>query len=303
MAGKIVTKEDLEGGDPNKEDTSPETTPSDKSILSGQKFDQNGKEIVEGEPEIETPVEEKGGEEPLPKPLEEFSPKHKTWEETESARATLERDFHTKSGENAELRRRLVAYEKPPEKKVADEDEIANITDVALREMDNLRYEYGSDGKPTPESIRKIDREKAILWNRGQEKIADLVYEKRSRKATSEHDVITKTYNRAQKEGLKSDAELRVLGAEYSRTDSSLSIDERIEAAVEATKGIVSSLREGLVKDQKKDKEEKDALRVLGRGSNRGKETIDIKPKKSSTMADDLAELNKKRTMTKDDLR
>ena len=303
MAGKIVTKEDLEGENPNRKDTSSEATPSDKSILSDQKFDQNGKEIVGEEPETEIPGKEEDGKEPLPKLSEDFKPKHKTWEETESARTTLERDFHTKSGENAELKRRLAALEKPPEKKVADEDEIARITDETLKEMDNLRYEYGSDGKPTSESIRKVDREKAIIWNRGQEKIADSVYEKRSRKATSEHDTTTKLYNLAQKEGLKSDAELRVLGAEYSRTDSSLSVDERTVSAVEATKGIISSLREGLVKDQKKDKEEKDALRVLGRGSNRGQETVDTKPKKPSTMADDLAELNKKRTMTKDDLR
>ena len=301
MAGKIVTKEDLEDG--GFKDTFSEATPSDKSIPSDQKFDQNGKEMADEEPSEDASIEEKDGKESLSKPLDEFKPKHKSWEETESARATLEREFHTKSGENAELKRRLAALEKPPEKKVADEDEISKITDETLKEMDNLRYEYGSDGKPTPESIRKVDRDKAIIWNRGQEKIADLVYEKRSRKATSEHDVITKTYNRAQKEGLKSDAELRILGAEYSRTDSSLGVDERIEAAIEATKGIVSSLREGLVKDQKKDKEEKDNLRVLGRGSNRGKETTDTTPKKPSTMADDLAELNKKRTMTKDDLR
>ena len=287
MAGKVLTEEDFgKGGDPTKEDTSSQTIPAD------QKFDQDRKEIVE-EPKIdEVPKDEEAKVEPLPKPLDEFKPKHKTWEETEKARLELERGFTEKSMRLSERDKELEKFKKPPEKPIPTEDErIAEITDEALKNINAL-----------PSDSPTRDRDAAIVWGKAQRKISRLEIDESNRQFTSEREIVTKTYERAQKEGIKTDAELRILGFEFSKTDLSFGADERINQAIESTKGILSQIRDGFVRDQERDKKEKDDLKVLGRGSTRKDETKG-KETKLTTMSQQLAELNEKRRMTKDDLR
>jgi len=287
MAGKVLTEEDFDkGGDPTKEDTSSQTIPAD------QKFDQDGKEIVE-EPKIdEVPKDEEVQVEPLPKSSDEFKPKHKSWEETEKARLELERGFTEKSMRLSERDKELEKFKKPPEKPVPTEDDrIAEITDEALKNINAL-----------PADSPTRDRDAAIVWGKAQRKISRLEIDESNKHAQSEREIVTKTYEKAQKEGIKTDAELRILGFEFSKTDSYLDTDDRINQAVESTKSILSQIREGFVKGQERDKKEKDDLKVLGRGSTR-KEGSEKKETKPTTMSQQLAELNEKRRMTKDDLR
>jgi hypothetical protein len=288
MAGKVLTAEDFDkSGDPTKEDTSSQTISADAKIVIGA----DGKETVEEPKEVETPVEE-AKVEPLPKPLDEFKPKHKTWEETERARLELERGFTEKSMRLSEKEKELEKFRKPPEKPVPTEDErIAEITDEALKNISVI-----------PADSPTRDRDAAIIWGKAQRKISRLEIDESKRQDSSEREIVMKTYERAQKEGIKTDAELRILGFEFSKADASLGSDDRINAAIESTKGILSQIREGFVKGQELDKKEKDDLKVLGRGSTR-KEGIEKKETKPTTMSQQLAELNEKRRMTKDDLR
>lgn len=301
MAGKVLTAEDFEkGGDPTKEDTSSKGIPADKMIPADQKLTEE--DIPKEEPEKkEAPIEEEKVE-PLSKPSE-FKPKHKTWEETEKAREEAERKMHEATTAKSSLEKELAQYKKPPEKPTPTiDDHIAEITDEALSQINALPLEYGSDGKVTPASATKRDRDAAIVWGKAQRKISRLEIDESNRQVNSEREIVSKTYERAQKEGIKTDAELRILGFEFSKTDAGLGADDRINAAIESTKGILSQIRDGFVKSQERDKKEKDDLKVLGRGSTRGKEKEE-KETKPVTMSQQLAELNEKRRMTKDDLR
>lgn len=286
MAGKILTEDDFnKGGDPTKEDTSSQSIPAD------QKFDQDGKAIVEEPEKKETPIEE-AKVEPLPKPSDEFKPKHKSWEETEKAREEAERKMHEATTSKASIERELAQYKKPLEKPIPTEDErIAEITDEALKNINAI-----------PADSPTRDRDAAIVWGKAQRKISRLEIDESNRQVSSEREIVTKTYERAQKEGIKTDAELRILGFEFSKADSSLGSDDRINSAIESTKSILSQIRDGFVKDQERDKKEKDDLKVLGRGSTR-KDKSTEKETKPTTMSQQLAELNEKRRMTKDDLR
>ncbi len=288
MAGKVLTEDDFnKGGDPTKEDTS-----SEKTIPADQKFDQDGKEVIEEPEKVETPTkEEEAKVEPLSKPSDEFKPKHKSWEETEKARLELERGFTEKSMKLSEREKELEKFRKPPEKPVATEDDrIAEITDEALAKIGAL-----------PGDSATRDRDAAIIWGKAQRKISRLEIDESNRQVSSEREIVTKTYERAQKEGIKTDAELRILGYEFSKTDGSLNSDERINQAVESTKGILSQIRDGFVRDLERDKKEKDDLKVLGRGSTRKDKTEEKEER--TTMSQQLAQLNEKRKMTKDDLR
>jgi len=296
MAGKVLTEEDFtKSGDPTK-DTPPDTIPAD------QKFDQDGKPVVE-EPKKEEPApkETKGDEEPLPKPSD-FKPKHKTWEETEKARVELEKNWTRDRMALSDRDRELAQYKKPAEKPAPTiDDHIAEITDEALTQINVLPLEYDSEGKVVPASASKRDRDAAIIWGKAQRKISRLEIDESNKRSQAEHDTVSKTYERATKEGLKTDAELRILGHEFSRTDPNMDLDTRIDRAIESTKGILSQVREGFIERQEKDKHEKDDLKVMGRGSSRPtkKEEKEDKP---TTMSEQLTNMNESRRLKKDDL-
>lgn len=285
MAGKVLTTEDFEkSGDPTKEDTSSQT------ISADQKFDQDGKAIVEEPEKVETSKEEVKVE-PLSKPSDEFKPKHKSWEETEKARMELERGFTEKSMKASELEKKLAQYERPVEKPKTIDDQIRELTKKTLKEINSI-----------PADAPNRDEDAGFLWAKLTSDVDDIKYEARTRHQDTERQIITKTYERAQKEGIKTDAELRILGFEFSKADASLGSDDRINQAIESTKGILSQIREGFIKSQEQDKRDKDDLKVLGRGSTR-KESKETKETKPTTMSQQLAELNEKRRMTKEDLR
>jgi hypothetical protein len=297
MAGRTLTKEDFEkSGDPTKEDTSQVHSADAKVIIDGE-----GKETIE-EPTEKEPTEKEEKVEPQPKPSDDFKPKHKTWEETEKARIELEKNWTKDRMALKERESELERYRKPPvDKPKTLDDTIREMTKKTLKEINSIQIEYGSDGKPTSESMLKRDEESGFLWAKLQSDIADIKFEERTRNQDKERGIITKTYEAAQKEGLKTDAELRILGYEFNKTNPSLSDEDRISAAIESTKGIVASLRDGFVASQEKDKKEKDDLKVLGRGSTRtatGKE----KETKPSTMSQQLADMNESRRLKKDDL-
>ncbi len=282
MAGRVLTQEDFaSGGGNTPQDTPPETPPVEEPTP--------GKD--EGGPKVEEPPEDKGGEESPPKPSDDFKPKHKTWEETEKARVEAEKKMHETTTAKSALEKRLAQFEKPPEKQPSPTDPIADITDEALKEI------YGLDlHSPTK------DRDAAIIWAKAQRKISRMEINDASKETKNEHEIVVKTYERATKEGIKTDAELKILGYEFSKADPNLSSDERIDAAINSTKGILSQIREGFEEKIEKDKREKDGLKVLGRGSSRPKVT-DTKDSKPKSMSEQLAEINERRRVTRNDLR
>ncbi len=280
MAGKVLTEEDFKGGSEPEKDTS-------QSIPADQKIEVKGKEEPIKEPE----PSEKVKEEPQPEPSEDKKFKHKTWEETEKARQELERGFTDKSMKLAEAEKKIAHYEKPPEKPaVTIDDKINEMTDQVL---DKIRL--------IPADSQTRDRDAGRMWSRLHADIDDLKYEERQKRSDIERKIVTKTYEKATKEGIKTDAELRILGYEFSKTDSGLSTDDRIAQAIDNTKGVLSQIREGLVEKQEKDKKEKDDLKVLGRGSSRTVKSEE-EEKTPTTMSQQLAELNEQRRLKKDDL-
>ena len=294
MAGKVLTEEDFnKGGDPIKEDTSPQILSAD------QKVDQDGKIIVEEPEKVEVPIKvDEGGKEPLPKPSDEFKPKHKTWEETEKARIELERGFHDKSMRASELEKRLEEHEKPSKSQTPTiDDHISEIADEALKDI----------GALAPDSTSR-DRDAAIIWAKAQRKISRLEINETNKEAEAERTASTGLYKLAKKEGfnMEDQDELEELGYQYNKQPSHLSVEERINKTVESAKERLSRIRGNfatkLEKDRERDKKEKDDLKVLGKGSSRkeGKEEKETKP---TTMSQQLAELNEKRRVGKEDLR
>lgn len=291
MAGKVLTEDDFaKGGDPTKEDTSPK----EELIPADQKFDQDGK-VIKEEPDKEEPpkeeVEDKDKVEPLPKSSDEKKYKYDSMDEYDKAYKEAERKMHEATTRASMYEKELSQYKKPPEKPVTIDDKIREMTKKTLKEISII-----------PSDAPNRDEDAGFLWAKLQSDISDLKYEERTRHTETERQIVTRTYERAQKEGLKTDAELRILGYEFSKTDPSLNTDDRIERAVENTKQVLSQIREGFVRSQQRDKKEKDDLKVLGRGSTRVDDK-ESKPNKPVTMAQQLAELHEKRKMTRDDLR
>lgn len=287
---KVLTKDDFEGGEISTEETSEKTIPAD------QKFDQDGKEVVE-EPEEKVVPDEETKVEPQSK-----SYKYASMDDYDKAYKEAEKKMHEATMRASSLEKELGQVKKPPEKVVTADDKIAEFTDAALNEIKGIKLEYDEEGNITRESASKRDREAAIIWGKAQRKISRLEIDEVNKVALSEREIVNKTYTAAQKEGIMTDAELRILGHEFSKTDPSVSTDDRIKESIESTKGILSQIRDGFIKNQEKDKKEKEDLKVLGRGSTR-KESKGDKESKPSTMSQQLSELNEKRRMTKDDLR
>ena len=293
MAGRVLTEEDFK-------DSDKDTSKSD-AVPADQKFDQDGKPIVEGPKKETEKVVVKGDKEPLPKLSEEKKYKYASMDEFDKGYREAERKMHEATTQNAELRKKLEQYEKPVAKTPTIDDRIAEISDGAISQINTLKIDYDSDGQPTRESLSKRDRDAALIWAKANRQISRLEIDEERRVSQREQDTVQRTYDRATKEGLKTDAELRLLGYEFSRTDPNLDLDTRIERAVESTKSLLGQVREGFIERQDKDKQEKDELKVLGRGSSRPARTTE-KEEKPSTMSQQLADMNESRRLRKDDL-
>ncbi len=276
---KVLTEEDFKEGSQT-EDTS-------KSIPADEKIEVKGKE----EPEEKLEPSGKGKEESLPEPSEDKKYKYASMDEFDKAYKEAERKMHEATTEASELKRKVAHYEKPIEKPaVTIEDKINEMTDQVL---DKIRL--------IPADSPTRDRDAGRMWTKLHADVDDIKYEDRQRKSNTERQIVTKTYERATKEGIKTDAELRILGYEFSKTDSGLLTDDRISQAIDNTKGVLSQIREGLVEKQEKDKKEKDDLKVVGRGSSR-REKSEEEDKKPTTMSQQLAQLNEQRKLKKDDI-
>ncbi len=300
MAGKVLKKEDFEEGGDKGKDTSSD------SISTEQKFDQDGN-VVEEEPkgDKDLPLEKKeGDEEPLPKPLDDDKKyKYKSLDDYDKAYKEAERKMHEATTKASTLERELTSLKKPSEFKIPSiDDRIAEMTDETIRQINALSIEYDSEGKPTVTSVAKRDRDAAIIWAKNARAISRLEIDASRKEVEGERSIVNKTYRKAQEEGLKTDAELRILGYEFSRTDPNLSVDDRINDAIKSTKEMLGQVREGLVQAQEKDKKEKDALKVLGRGSSRTSEKETKGSEKPTTMSEQLVKVKESRRVTKDQL-
>ena len=275
---KVLTKEDFAEGDKPEEDTS--STPAQDEIVIG-------KEKEEPEKKVEPSEDEK---EPQPKPSEEKKYKYASMDDFDKAYKEAERKMHEATTKAAELERKVSQYEKPREAVVTIDDRIKEMTKDTLTKIRVL---------PTDSPTREEDA--GYLWAKLQSDISDVKYEERHKKEESERTVAKKLFGKATTEGLKSDDELEMVGFEFSRIDPGIPTEDRISQAVEITKGRLSRLRDGLVEKQKKDEKDKEDLKVLGRGSSR-REKSEEEDKGPTSMSQQLAELNEKRRIKKDDL-
>ncbi len=301
MAGKALTKEDIESGkSPHDEDTSPKTIPTE------QMFDQDGNMIEEEPKGDETPPLEKkeGDEEPLLKPSDDDKKyKYKSLDDYDKAYKEAERKMHEATTKASTLEREVATLKKPIESKIPSvDDRIAELADDAIKQIGALPIEYDDAGKPTSASMTKRDRDAAIIWAKTQRTISRLEIDASRKEVEGERSIVSKTYKKAQEEGLKTDAELRILGYEFSRTDPNLPVDDRINEAIGNTKTMLGQVREGFVQAQEKDKKDKEALRVLGRGSSRTGEKETKGGEKPTTMSDQLVKVKESRKVKKEDL-
>lgn len=291
MAGRVLTNEDFkEGKDP--QDTS--KTPEPDEIIEGDKIVKAvGDKVIVQSVEKEEPEEKVEPSESKKEPTQpsDFKPKHKTWEETERARLEAERKMHETTTRLSQTERELTQLREPPKKAVTVDDRIKDITKTT---MNQIRLVPAED----PDRDDKV----GYLWAKNASDIEDIKYEERERTKSSQQSVVSRTYKKATEEGLKSDAELRILGHEFSKTDPSLSVDDRISEAIGNTKNILSQVREGFVEKQERDKKEKEDLKVLGRGSSRQERSEKKEEEGSETMAQAMVNLKKQRTMKKEDL-
>jgi len=287
MAGRVLTEEDFKEGK-DKEDTSKTPKPDEKvEPKPDEVIEFKGKEKEEPEEKVE-PSEDK--EEPQPKD-DGKKYKYASMDEFDKAYKEAEKKMHEATTEKSKLERELAQFKKPPEKPaVTLEEKIREVTKQTVSRI-----------KTMPEDTPNRDDEIAYLWAKNASEIEDLKYEHRRTKEESERNTIKKIYDQATKEGLKTDEELDYFSYRYSKTDPSLSIEDRTSQAIEATKMGLGKLREGVVKDVEKDKKDKEDLKVLGRGSSRTVKS-EKGEEKPMSMSQQLAELNEKRKLKKEDI-
>lgn len=279
MAGKVLTQEDFVEGETKKEDTSVPPEPEEKVEVKA----------VEEPEHKEEPSKDEG--EPQPKPSDEKKYKYASMDDYDKAYKEAERKMHEKTTRAAELERKLAQYEKPIEKPVTIDDRIKDMTKDTLSKIRLL-----------PPDDPDRENQAGYLWAKLQGDITDIKYDERTRSADREKDMVKKTYDYATREGIKTDAELRILGYEFSKTDSGIPVEDRISIAVTNTKEVLGQIRSGFVEKQEKEKKEKEDLKVLGRGSSRQEKSETKKPENES-MSQALSKLNEQRRMKKEDLR
>lgn len=291
---KVLKKEDFQEEETVAEDTSTQEIPSDAMIgEDGQ--------VVEQEPEAE---KKEGGEEPQPKPSEKTEYKHKSIEEYDKAYKEAERKMHEATTRAANLEKELAQYRKPPEPKPPTiDDKITEITQEALKAISALPVQYDAEGKPTAESLAKRDLDSAIIWAKAQRTIARLEIDEREKETSNWRNTVTKLTKKAKDEGLTSDDEMDMVATAFDRLSDISNLEDRISQAVEVTKSRLSRLREGFTKRQMQDKDEKNSLKVLGRGSSRKEGEKTSGSDKPATMTDALRQLKENRRVKREDLK
>lgn len=277
---KVLTQEDFKEGETAKEDTSkPEPEVDDKIVIQGRQ---------EPEPEQKEPPSR---EEPQLKPSEEKKYKYANMEEFDHAYKEAERKMHEATTRAAEYEKKLAQLNPPKVETI--EDRITKMTEDTL---DRIRT--------IPSESASRDRDAGVLWAKLQREIARMELEEERKKQHEQDSLSRRLYDRAEREGFKSKTEMKWFGREFGETDPSLSVDDRISRAVESTKEALSDLRAGLVPKSESDRDAKDAMKVLGRGSSRStKSSDDEKQGKPKTLSDILSETYENRRMKREDLR
>jgi len=293
MAGKILKKEDF------KEEDVVEDTSITQDIPSEAMIGEDGK-IIEKEPEDK---KKEGDEEPQPKLSEEKQYKYKSIEDYDKAYKEAEKKMHEATTRAANLEKEVTQYRKPEPKLPTIDDKIVEITDEAIKQISALPVAYDAEGKPTTESLTKRDRDSAIIWAKAQRTISRIEIDEREKETSNWRSTVSKLTKRAKDDGLSSDDEMDMVAGAFDRLSDVGNLSDRIDQAVELTKSRLSRLREGFTKRQVQDKDEKDSLKVLGRGSSRkeGKEASGSD--KPATMTDALSKSRENRRVKRDDLK
>lgn len=274
---KVLTKEDFEEADKTKDTSAKET-----------------EEKVESKAEPEKKIESsENEEESLSKSSDQKTYKYASMDEYDKAYKEAEKKMHEATTEKAELRRKLDYFERPAiEKPVTIDDRVKEIRKDTMQKI-----------KMLPSDSPTRDDDAADFWGDYTRKVARIEYEENQRKADTERTMTSRIYETATKEGMKTNAELKILGNEFSKTDPSLALDDRIQRAIEGTRSVISELRDGFVQKQELDKRDKDDLKVLGRGSSRREKSEGKDKETLGTLSDDLAKLNESRKLRNEDLR
>jgi hypothetical protein len=290
---KVLKKEDFQEEETVAEDTSTQEIPSDAMI------GEDGK-VVEQEPEAE---KKEGGEEPQPKPSEKKEYKYKSIEDYDKAYKEAERKMHEATTRAANLEKEVTQYRKPEPKTPTIDDKIVEITDEAIKAIGALPIQYDAEGKPTTESLTKRDRDSAIIWAKAQRTISRLEIDEREKETSNWRSTVSKLTKKAKDEGLASDDEMDMVAVAFDRLSDIGSLEDRISQAVEVTKSRLSRLREGFTRRQVQDKDEKDSLKVLGRGSSRKEGDKTSGSDKPATMTDALRQSKESRRVKREDLK
>jgi hypothetical protein len=166
-----------------------------------------------------------------------------------------------------------------------------------------LPIQYDAEGKPTTESLTKRDRDSAIIWAKAQRTISRLEIDEREKETSNWRSTVSKLTKKAKDEGLASDDEMDMVAGAFDRLSDVGNLDDRISQAVEVTKSRLSRLREGFTRRQVQDKDEKDSLKVLGRGSSRKEGEKTSGSDKPATMTDALRQSKESRRVKREDLK
>lgn len=143
--------------------------------------------------------EEEGEPEPTPKEPPKF--KHKTWEETEKARTTLEKDFHTAREELAVIKRQLDQEQK---EKGRYQQALKTLDKPAMPQTEEAKFirrareEIAKLDEKDPNYDARVD----AIWAEAQTKITDLRWEQREAERGKFQDNVKYAESRVKKEGL-----------------------------------------------------------------------------------------------------
>lgn len=269
---------------------------------------------VQDTPEVD-PVVEGGDIEGAPDTLEggpegeptetAFTPKHKTWEETEKARTTLEKDFHTAKTEAAQAKKELETHrqllksmkgEKEPDKPKADTPRARILREVnaKIKQIDQQL----ANGEINQEQHTEMVMD---AWAEANEKLADARVQVR----LSEHDQTSQRKSWLEKQVKDAGLSLMITGEDGTEIDAGVEAmfalgnspniprGVSFEEEVEWAKGQLKLYNDALIEKFKTEQTGGRFPKPLGKGGKipKGKE----EGEGPSTLGDDFKELQESR--------
>jgi len=215
-----------------------------------------------------------------------WKPKFKSWEDAEKSYGEAHKKITSVSEDNARIRKRLEEIERskePPRDEVLEKKKA--IRDETLKKIKSLPYKYttNEEGERVP-LLDDSEREAQIadLWLDAQAQVTELVSDTRETKRKNESEGQAYVSSKLEEAGFKDQVEKDLFwNSVVPRMPKYLHnapMDDQIEWGTQELTKLVTYFQERFDKGSKEDREQKDKLNVLGRGSNvqsRGKKDRD----------------------------